>query len=130
MGLNSKAALSVIAISYCRELRKRQTNAESILWNVLKNKQFHRLKFRRQHPFYYDVEGLESFFIVDFYCEEKRLAIELDGSIHNYKLQQDAHRTKILKFLNVKVLRFSNDEIENDLDGVLKKINLAVEILQ
>jgi very-short-patch-repair endonuclease len=130
MGLNSKAALSIIAISYCRELRKRQTKAESILWNLIKNRQFHRLKFRRQHPFYYDVEGLESFFIADFYCEEKRLAIELDGSIHKYRLKEDAHRTEILKFLNVNVLRFSNDEIENNLDDVLKKISRAVEVKQ
>lgn len=126
MGLNSKAALSIIAISNCRELRKRQTKAESILWNFIKNRQFHRLKFRRQHPFYYDLDGLESFFIVDFYCEEKRLAIELDGLIHNYRLKEDAHRTEILKCLKVKVIRFSNDEVENNIYDVLKKIALEI----
>lgn len=100
----------------CRKLRKEQTYHEQTLWNVLRNRAFGGLKFFRQYPI--------GRYIVDFYCHEKRLAIEIDGKIHTKQSNKeyDTIRQEELESTNLKVLRFSNDEIEHDLKGVLNKI--------
>ena len=105
-----------------RELRKSSTKSEQILWDALKNRNFLK-KFRRQNPIFYDITGKETFFIADFYCHEKKLIIELDGAIHEYRLKEDNERTSILNSLGLTVIRFNNDEVENDLEEVLNKIN-------
>jgi very-short-patch-repair endonuclease len=61
--------------------------------------------------------------VADFFCFEKKLIVELDGVIHNYKLKGDEHRTKILKSLGLDVIRFKNDDVESNLAGVLEKLN-------
>ena len=66
--------------------------------------------------------GKESFFVADFYCHEERLVIELDGLIHQYRLKEDKDRTEIIKYLGIKVLRFKNEEVINDLSKVLEEI--------
>ena len=99
-----------------RELRKNQTQAESFLWQKLRNKQFRGLKFRRQHPLF----G----FIVDFYCYELNLVIELDGQVHNDldQHEQDDYRSQVLEEKGIAVLRFWNSEVINDIGKVLKRI--------
>ncbi len=99
-----------------RELRKRMTPAEKVLWEKLKGKQFNGLKFRRQHPI--------AKYIVDFYCHSQKLVIELDGSIHDIEDQKeyDSGREFELQELGLKVLRFKNEEVIQFPEKVLSKI--------
>jgi very-short-patch-repair endonuclease len=100
----------------CRELRSQQTPAEEALWSVLRNRQLNDLKFRRQHPL--------GRYIADFYCAEKRLVVELDGAVHQKPEQQtyDQIRNEELEARDLTVLRISNSEVEENLEGVLAKI--------
>jgi very-short-patch-repair endonuclease len=104
------------ALNLARELRKHQTPAEQILWEHLRNRHLANLKFRRQHP----VEK----FIVDFFCYEARLVIEVDGAIHLEKNQaeRDALRTEIIQRYGLKVMRVRNSEIEGSIETVLSSI--------
>ena len=104
-------------ITYARQLRKSQTEAEKLLWNLLRGRKFHGYKFRRQHP-------VSKLFILDFYCFEKNLAIELDGIYHEEELQKqlDEERTHVLRLLGIKVIRFTNEQVLQRTDDVLKKI--------
>ena len=106
-----------------RELRQELTQAEKILWAELRNRKLNGLKFRRQHP-------LDKF-IVDFYCNERRLVIELDGSVHDKKINKeyDEARTAMLAGLNIIVLRFKNEDITNNLKEVIRKISDAADML-
>jgi very-short-patch-repair endonuclease len=106
-----------------RQLRKRQTPAEKIFWNEVRNRKFYNLKFRRQHQI--------GFYIVDFYCHEYNLVIELDGSIHDLETNKknDEEREWNLKFQGYKILRFPNERIFNDIDAVLKEIFQHISLL-
>ena len=97
-------------------LRKNMTKAEIILWSKLKGKQLNGLKFRRQH-------GINNY-IVDFYCPELRLAIEIDGGVHCYdsRITYDKQRQKEIEALGIKVLRYTNTDVIKDLEGVLNDI--------
>ena len=97
-------------------LRSNLTIAEEKLWDAIRNKKVDNLKFRRQHPF--------GQFILDFYCHEIKLCIEVDGSIHLEKdiAAYDIHRTKILNEANITVIRFSNEEIESNINNCIEKI--------
>ncbi|MCK4667640.1 DUF559 domain-containing protein, partial [Candidatus Dependentiae bacterium] len=104
-------------VEKARELRKKQTSAEAILWTLLRNRKFLNLKFRRQHQI--------GDYIVDFYCDELKLIIELDGEIHNEKKQKkkDQKRDKYLKSLGYNVLRFKNKQIFNNIQKVFETIS-------
>lgn len=108
---------------YGRELRQVLTGAEKLLWAELRNRKLNGLKFRRQHP-------LDKF-IVDFYCNEKKIVIELDGGVHDEKINKeyDEARTSMLASLNVIVLRFRNEEVINNMKDVLKKIVEVADML-
>ncbi|MBK3518573.1 endonuclease domain-containing protein [Carboxylicivirga marina] len=97
-----------------KDLRKEFTGAEKILWNKLRNRQLNGLKFRRQHPI--------DIFIADFYCHEKKLVIEVDGKIHDFQKEYDRGRTAELNNLGVKVLRFTNEEVQKNIQKVCKTI--------
>jgi very-short-patch-repair endonuclease len=104
-------------LANARELRQNQTEAEEFLWQILRNRQLNNLKFRRQHP-------LKAGFILDFYCAEMKLGIELDGGYHNTTEQQelDAERTKIINEYGINIIRFTNEEVLEDIENTLKKI--------
>jgi very-short-patch-repair endonuclease len=106
---------------YGRELRQSSTEAEKMLWEYLRNRNLDGLKFRRQHPI--------DKFIADFYCHEKKLVIELDGAVHDEKMntQYDEARTYELKGSGIKVIRFRNSEVENNISFVLKEIRKTTE---
>jgi very-short-patch-repair endonuclease len=108
-------------IKKAKELRKRETEAERVLWEALRNNKFAALKFRRQHPV--------KCFVADFYCHEVNLIIEVDGGIHNQKDQAlyDESRTHELESLGLRVLRFTNDEILNNLTSVLSQIQRTIQ---
>jgi putative DNA methylase len=97
-----------------RELRRQQTPTEKILWECLRNRRLHGAKFRRQH-------NIESY-IADFYCHEARLVVEVDGLIHNRQQDQDANGDQWFTQHGFTVLRFKNQQIEQDLETVLTTI--------
>ena len=108
--------------SRARQLRRSSTDEEKILWQKLRNRKFHGLKFLRQHPLVYDnINGKALFFVPDFYCSEKKLVIEIDGKIHDFQKDYDERREEILKNMDLKILRFKNKEIGN-ISEVLKRI--------
>lgn len=96
-----------------RELRRPQTPAERVLWARLRNRQIGP-KFRRQHPI--------GRFIVDFYCAEAGLAIEIDGDSHVEQAEYDAERTAWLAEQGCRVIRFTNRQIHQQIDAVLEAI--------
>ncbi|MDU0458824.1 MAG: endonuclease domain-containing protein [Geobacteraceae bacterium] len=102
------------------ELRRNQTDAERTFWAHVRNKQFLGLKFFRQYSF--------GPYILDFYCPEKKLAVELDGGQHNLPdgREYDAERTAYLDGHGVKVVRFWNNEVLLELDSVLDSLELTV----
>ncbi len=104
-----------------RLLRKRATPAEVILWEEIRNRKLNGLKFRRQYP----VSG----FILDFYCAEKNLGIELDGSIHNTQEEYDKLREQRIIEKGIRVLRFSNQEILENLEDVKTKIENLITLI-
>ena len=110
------------ATEMCRELRKRSTSSEEKLWTALRNQKFLGKKFLRQHPLFFEYIKTPSFFITDFYCNEHKLAIEIDGKSHEYQNDYDELRTHIINSLGLNVIRFKNDEIDNDLPDVLKRL--------
>ena len=98
-----------------RELRSQQTGPELKLWNAIRNRQLAGLKFRRQHSI--------GFFVVDFCCLSKKLIIELDGESHNEtNAESDRERQIWLEKNGFTVVRFENDDVLKDLDGVLEAI--------
>lgn len=112
-----------ILFELAKELRAKMTDAEEILWNRIKVNEWH-FKFRRQHPV--------SNYIADFYCHHVRLIIELDGGYHEnkeVKIYDDARENDIKK-LGITVLRFKNEQVMNDLEIVLDKINSTIIQLQ
>ena len=115
MSLNSKQKLTETANRICRDLRKNSTQAERTFWEMVRNKKFLGKKFYRQYPIFHDLSGKETFFIADFFCFEEKLIVELDGKYHQYRLKEDEKRTKILNHLGLKVIRFGNDKIINDI---------------
>jgi very-short-patch-repair endonuclease len=102
-----------------RELRARETNAESLLWEKLRGRRLNGLKFRRQHPV--------GPFVLDFCCAECRLAVELDGGVHDQQKERDAEREALLKTGGYRVLRFANDEVMDNIDAVIAAIGLAAD---
>jgi very-short-patch-repair endonuclease len=105
---------------FARALRKHQTRAEDLLWQRLRGSRFHGAKFRRQVPF--------DRFVVDFYCHAAKLVVELDGKQHKWFADHDAGRTEILERLGVCVVRFTNEEVCNELDSVLARIHAALRL--
>ena len=102
-----------------RILRKNMTFHEKLLWEKLKLKQINGLRFRRQHPI--------NIFIVDFYCHEAKLVVEIDGDIHLQRKEYDAGRSAEMKKYCIKVIRFKNSEVENNIENVIKRIENEIE---
>ena len=127
MSLSNDPRLRQVAKQLCRDLRKRQTKAEKIFWEAVRNRRFMGLKFYRQYPIFVDVDGRETFFIADFFCFEKKLVVEIDGKIHDYQKDYDALRTEIINRKGIDVIRFKNEEIEKNVDAVLRRLKMRVE---
>lgn len=102
-----------------REMRRVATSEEDLVWERLRARRFHGLRFRRQHAL--------GPFIVDFYCHVKRLIIEVDGGIHRIDPEQDAARQQYLESLGFTIIRLDNCEVNEDLDRALTRVQAAVE---
>jgi len=105
-----------------REKRREPTIAENHLWQCLRNRQLNGLKFRRQ--------VVIDRFIVDFYCPELQLVIEVDGSIHDYTQEEDAIRQQVIESYSTVFLRFTNDEVLNHTSSSLDEIKHIAASLQ
>lgn len=103
-----------------RTLRSNPTDAEKKLWQHLRQRRFHNLKFRRQ-------QGIDHY-IADFICFEKRLVIELDGGQHSQTIEQDQQRTEVLKSKGFIVLRFWNNDVLSNIEGVLQEIESTINL--
>ncbi|MCA0456980.1 MAG: endonuclease domain-containing protein [Chloroflexi bacterium] len=116
-----RAQAAKVMTMVARELRQRQTPAEENLWQHLRNRRLDNLKFRRQTP----IENTA--YVVDFLCYEARLVVELDGGIHANQVEADAIRQEIIEAQGYTVLRFTNEQLANDLESVLTMIIISAK---
>jgi type I restriction enzyme S subunit len=118
--LRAKAPIPTEFLEFARQLRHQATDAENLLWRLLRGRQIANAKFRRQHAF--------PPYILDFYCHELKLAVELDGGQHNVDAGQrrDARRDEYLAGHGIRVLRFWNNEVLRETEAVLEAIYAAV----
>ncbi len=109
-------------IQRARQLRQQQTPAEQLLWELLRNRQLLGRKFRRQHPI--------GQFITDFFCDDARLIIEVDGAVHQEPTQQerDRAREEVLRQFDYYLLRFTNEQVLNETEQVLQRIAEFVQM--
>ena len=97
-----------------QQLRNRSTDAERALWRPLRDRQIEGCKFRRQHPF--------ADYILDFACLERMLVVGFDGGQHGERFEQDSRRTRLLESAGFVVLRFWNNEVFEQITGVVEVI--------
>ena len=101
-----------------QQLRQEQTTAETVLWSHLRNRQLDGFKFRRQH--------MIGRFIVDFCCAEQRLIVEIDGLVHDQQADYDQARTEALQTAAYRLIRYTNDQVEQHIDAVLADLRCAL----
>ncbi|MFH1684108.1 MAG: endonuclease domain-containing protein [Candidatus Margulisiibacteriota bacterium] len=106
---------------FARELRERQTPTEKRVWSLLRDRKLLGLKFRRQHV----IEG----FVVDFYCHEYKLAIEVDGGIHKRQKEYDRLRQDAIEAKDITVIRVNNEDLENNRCALIQKIKEVIPTL-
>jgi very-short-patch-repair endonuclease len=106
----------VIALD--REHRMQLTESEKILWFYLKNRKLNGFRFRCQHPVYR--------YILDFYCHEVQLAIEVDGRIHNQQKEYDEYRDAFLKNIGITTIRFDAEDVVNNTSQVVNEILISI----
>jgi very-short-patch-repair endonuclease len=102
-----------------KRLRRNQTDAERVLWFRLRDRRLRGLKFKRQVPI--------DRYVVDFCCADARLIIELDGGQHATRILEDANRTEILAAMGYLILRFWNNDVLQNIEGVLEEILNTLE---
>jgi very-short-patch-repair endonuclease len=105
---------------FARSLRKASTPAEDLLWTQLRASRFHGAKFKRQVPI--------DRYIVDFCCQSARLIVEIDGVQHEWQSPYDENRTTVLESAGFQLLRFTNQEVRDDLASVLQRIGSALRL--
>jgi very-short-patch-repair endonuclease len=101
-------------IGRARSLRQCETPPEELLWLALRNRQIGGLKFRRQHPV--------GRYVVDFYCHDASLVVEVDGMSHDCKAAADAQKTAYLESQGLRIVRVTNADVMRDLDAVTREI--------
>ena len=120
-----RASASKVMVQIARDLRKCETSAEKIMWQILRGRRLHNLKFRRQHPI------ANTAYVADFLCYKARLVIELDGGVHLSQEKSDRLRQSIIEDNGYYVLRFTNEAVFQQLQDVLLTIvSVAVERIE
>jgi very-short-patch-repair endonuclease len=109
--------VSAEKVECAKALRRSMTEAERVLWQHLRSNRLLGLHFRRQQV----IRG----FVVDFYCHQAALVVEVDGAVHDDQVEQDRERGRILTELGLRIVRFRNEEVVDDLSGVLARIRQA-----
>ncbi|MEW6716437.1 MAG: endonuclease domain-containing protein [Chloroflexota bacterium] len=111
--------INPVVLQRAKELRRDMTLAEKRLWTALRRNQLDGFRFRRQQ--------IIGRYIVDFYCDAARLIVEVDGSVHNQQIEYDQAREHVLRDYELRILRFSNEEIMKNLENVLSEIRTALQ---
>jgi len=106
-------------VKLARKLRNNSTFSEVLLWNVIKNKQLRGYKFLRQKPI--------DKYIVDFFCHDLMLAIEIDGASHDYKISQDKERQRNIERFGISFIRFLDIDVKTNIDGILQYLNKWID---
>ncbi|HEX8905508.1 MAG TPA: endonuclease domain-containing protein [Longimicrobiaceae bacterium] len=101
-----------------RGMRREPTEAEDLLWEMLRGRRLDGLRFRRQHPV--------GRFVLDFYCPVHKLVIEVDGEVHDTQKERDAERTAVIEAHGYRIIRFRNEEVLYNLPSVLARIRTAI----
>ena len=101
-----------------RKLRHNATPAEEKIWTVLRGRKMQGYKFTRQKPIYY--------FILDFYCAELLLGIEIDGRIHTKLAERDTERSVEIESFGIKIIRYKNEEVLNNLENVQRDLSQQI----
>jgi type I restriction enzyme M protein len=119
---HSKPSLPEDLLAFARQLRQQSTDAEQWLWQALRDRRMAGMKFRRQHPI--------NPYVLDFYCHELKLAVELDGGQHNSDpgRARDRQRSRFLEQQGIRVLRFWNNQVFQEAEAVLEAIFRAVTV--
>ena len=112
--MNGNIKTPEYVVELARKLRQNMTPAEKILWERINKKELGGHRFRRQHPIHR--------YILDFYCHSKMLAVEIDGPVHDDRVEYDQYRDEVLKSTGIETLRFSNHKIENAIEEVIESI--------
>jgi len=118
-----KTPLPKQLLDFARKLREQQTDAEQLLWGLLRDRRLHDVKFRRQYP----IEADGKRFILDFYCDELGLAIEADGGQHQQQAGRDETRVQALDKAGISIVRFWNNDILANTETVLESIWNTIE---
>ena len=118
--------MSFLIKKYIRYNRRNETSAESIFWRNARNRRFLGFRFNRQYPIKYEWDGIKRFFVADFYCAEKKLIVEIDGSSHKGKEAYDQFRTVIINQVRDTVIRLSNTLILSDIQTAFSKLEEAI----
>ena len=107
---------SPLIMDRAKQLRRRMTEPEKIVWEIIRENAILGLKFRRQHPI--------NSYIADFYCHKVKLVIEIDGETHNQESAKlyDENRTNVLNSFGIEVIRFKNTDIQTNISLVKKEI--------
>jgi very-short-patch-repair endonuclease len=107
---------SPLIMDRAKQLRRRMTEAEKIVWEIVRENSILGLKFRRQHPI--------NNYIADFYCHKIKLVVEIDGETHNQESAKlyDEHRTNVMNSFGIEVIRFNNKVILSNISFVRKTI--------
>jgi len=95
-------------------MRREMTEAETVLWQALKNKRLGGVRFRRQHPV--------GRFVLDFYAPLHHLVVEVDGGIHERQKERDIDRSALLEAYGLRIVRVTNEEVFNDLPSACRRI--------
>ena len=117
---NKSISYNPILRQYAKQLRNKSTLSEVLLWKRIKGKAL-GVEFHRQVPL--------SEYIVDFYCHELMLAIEIDGNSHDYKYEQDAFRQNSLEELGIIFVRFSDLSVKKEMENVIRTLEITIEEL-
>ncbi|MDP2982167.1 MAG: endonuclease domain-containing protein [Candidatus Latescibacter sp.] len=115
-------------IEMARILRQRSTSAENAFWEAVRGRRFKVLRFQRQHPIRFEMDGRWRSFIADFFCFEHRLVVEIDGGIHEQQKEYDELRTYIINTLGYRVSRFTNEDVESNPEFVLSELGKALNL--
>jgi very-short-patch-repair endonuclease len=107
---------------FARTLRKRSTEAEKLLWSRLRGRRFEGIKFKRQVPI--------GNYIVDFVALDLKIVIEVDGGLHDMRAARDAERTRILEEWGYHVVRFWNNDVLGNIDGVLDAVLQELQLVR
>jgi very-short-patch-repair endonuclease len=114
LGVSTGRRIRDAKLEVAKKMRREMTPGERCFWNAVRGRKLHGLKFRRQQV----IDG----FIADFYCNELRLIVEIDGGVHEVQKDYDSLRDRIIARNDIAVIRFANDDVVNRFEGVAKRI--------